>query len=139
MKRTRRIRLVNSGPGRRSLFVFVSLILILLSSAVSAAPMETEVPQLLARMESSGCEFYRNGTWASSSKARAHLERKYRAMRARDLISTTEEFIERGATQSSMSGEPYRVRCDGGPGIESAVWFRQELQRLRAVGSSKKQ
>ena len=101
--------------------------------------METEVPQLLARMESSRCQFYRNGTWANAAKARAHLERKYRAMRARDLIGTTEEFIERGATQSSTSGEAYRVRCDGAEAVESAVWFRQELQRLRAGGSSKKQ
>ncbi|KPK52874.1 MAG: hypothetical protein AMJ84_00590 [Acidithiobacillales bacterium SM23_46] len=137
MKRTRSIRPVHSGSDRRSLLLSVALILVALSAPVLAAPMETEVPQLLARMETSGCEFYRNGTWANAAKARAHLERKYRAMRARDLIGTTEEFIERGATRSSMSGEAYRVRCDGEGAMESAAWFRQELQRLRAGSSSK--
>jgi len=135
MKRIPGIPIADARPIRRSSLVLFALILAA-SSAPLAAPMETEVPQLLARMETSGCEFYRNGTWASGAKARAHLERKYRAMRARGLIGTTEEFIERGATRSSMSGEAYRVRCKGGPELESAVWFGQELQRLRA-GSGK--
>jgi len=119
------------------LFAPVSLVLAMIPVAAPAATMESEVPQLLGRMETSGCEFYRNGTWASGATARAHLERKYRAMRDRNLIATSEEFIERGATQSSMSGEPYRVRCVGEGAVESAVWFRQELQRLRAAAGKK--
>jgi len=134
MKRFPGIPIADARPIRRSSLVLFALILAASSSAPLAAPMETEVPQLLARMETSGCEFYRNGTWASGAKARAHLERKYRAMHARGLVSTTEEFIERGATRSSISGEAYRVRCKGGRELESAVWFGQELQRLRAGG-----
>jgi len=136
MKRFPGIPIADARPVRRSPLVSFTLILAALSSALLAAPMETEVPQLLARMETSGCEFYRNGAWANGAKARAHMELKYRAMRARGLVSTSEEFIERGATRSSMSGEAYRVRCKGSPELESAVWFKQELQRLRA-GSGK--
>lgn len=111
----------------------VWLALLMISVTAPAATMESEVPQLLARMEASGCEFYRNGTWANSATARAHLDRKYRAMLDRKLIATTEEFIERGATRSSMSGEAYRVRCEGAE-TESAAWFTRELRRLRAAG-----
>lgn len=110
----------------------VWLALALLSVTAPAATMESEVPQLLARMEASGCEFYRNGSWASGATARAHLERKYRAMRERHLVATTEEFIERGATRSSMTGEAYRVRCAGAE-TGSAAWFTQELRRMRAA------
>jgi len=132
MKRFPGIPIADAKTIRRSPLVPFAVILAVLSSALLAAPMESEVPQLLARMETSGCEFYRNGNWANGAKARAHLERKYRAMRARGLVSTTEEFVERGATRSSMSGEAYRVRCEGSPEVESAVWFKQELQRMRA-------
>ena len=111
----------------------VWLALAMISVTAPAATMESEVPQLLARMEASGCEFYRNGSWASGASARAHLERKYRAMLDRKLIATTEEFIERGATRSSMSGAAYRVRCAGAE-VESAAWFAQELRRLRGAG-----
>jgi hypothetical protein len=103
-----------------------------LASMAAPAAMDAEVTHLLARMESSGCEFYRNGTWASGATARAHLERKYRALRDRQMIATTEEFIERGASRSSMSGEAYRVRCGQVPPVESGVWFGEQLRRYRA-------
>lgn len=113
------------------LFAPVSLVLAMIPVAAPAATMESEVPQLLGRMETSGCEFYRNGTWASGATARAHLERKYRAMRDRQMIATTEEFIERGASRSSMSGEAYRVRCGQAQPVESGVWFGEQLRRYR--------
>ena len=44
-----------------------------------------------------------------------------------------EHFIERGASRSSMSGQPYHVRCPGKPVAEAGDWFRGLLQRLRAA------
>jgi len=38
---------------------------------------QAEINYLLEFVESSGCEFYRNGTWYDSRKARTHLQSKY--------------------------------------------------------------
>jgi|ERR1017187_9017855 hypothetical protein len=92
---------------------------------------QMEVNFLLGYVEGSGCKFYRNGTWYDSKEAQSHLRDKYIYLVAGNLVNTTEEFIERAATESSLSGEPYAVRCNGGPAITSNRWLRDELTRFR--------
>jgi len=87
-----------------------------LLSVASAEPptiAKTEVNYPLGFIESSGCEFYRNGTWYDSKRAQAHLRDKYELLAAADRISTAEDFIEKAATKSGLSGRPYQVRCRG--------------------------
>jgi hypothetical protein len=96
---------------------------------------EAEIRHLLDYLSSSGCAFYRNGTWYPADRARAHLERKYDYLRERRLIGSAEDFIARAATQSSLSGEAYRVRCDTKV-VPSAAWLSAELTRLRERRSS---
>jgi hypothetical protein len=96
------------------------------------ATTQAEVAHLLSYLESSGCDFYRNGTWHSAKEARAHLERKYTYLVNRSMVSSAEEFIERAATSSSMSGQPYLVRCAAGQSVPSGVWLRAELERFRS-------
>ncbi len=101
-----------------------------------AAPpvsVQVEVSFLLGYVEGSGCEFQRNGSWHAAPEAQAHLRDKYNYLAARDLVQTTEQFIERGATKSSLSGQPYLVRCNGGPLIASNQWLHDELSRLRKL------
>jgi hypothetical protein len=93
---------------------------------------QVEVDFLLGHIEGSGCQFYRNGTWHDSKAAQAHLRDKYRYLATRGLINSTEEFIEKVATQSSFSGEPYRVRCQDGATVTTNQWLRVELARFRA-------
>jgi hypothetical protein len=93
--------------------------------------VQIEVNFLLGYVEGSGCEFYRNGTWYDSKTAQSHLRDKYKYLVARNLINTTEEFIERAATESSLSGKPYEVRCNGGAAVTSKQWLRKELARFR--------
>lgn len=100
--------------------------------AAPATKVQTEVNFLLGFIEGSGCDFQRNGTWHNSADAQAHLRDKYRYLAARDLVDTTELFIERAATQSSFTGQPYQVRCRGGPMISSKQWLSDELNHLRA-------
>jgi hypothetical protein len=90
-----------------------------------------EIAHLFSYLESSGCDFYRNGSWYKSREASAHLHRKYQSLLEKGLVATAEDFIARAATESSMSGEPYRVRCGGGKAVESGPWFRAELLRHR--------
>ena len=93
--------------------------------------VQIEVNFLLGYVEGSGCGFYRNGTWNDSKAAQAHLRDKYKYLAARNLINTTEDFIERAATKSSFSGQPYQVSCNGGAAVTSNQWLRAELARFR--------
>ncbi len=110
----------------------------ILSQATAASGADVEIGQLLGYIEHSGCLLYRNGSWYSASDARAHLEMKYRYLRDRGLVDTTEDFIDRAATASSMSGKPYQVQCDGGEPVPSAEWLTTELHRLRRASAATK-
>jgi len=106
------------------------------ASAVSAAPTtkaQREIDGLIAALGDSGCEFERNGSWHDANKARAHLQKKYDYLRKRGMADTAELFIERGASKSSMSGKPYRVRCPNKAVDTAAHWFEQRLQMLRTA------
>ncbi len=111
--------------------VMLGLFLVPVARADPPTNVQIEVNFLLGSIEGSGCEFYRNGTWNDSKTAQAHLRDKYTYLVARNLINTTEDFIEKAATESSFSGQPYKVRCNGGAPVTSNQWLRDELARFR--------
>jgi len=96
-----------------------------------------EIDHLFVYLEQSGCEFFRNGDWHNAADARTHLERKYNAMVGNGQVATAEDFIARGASQSSASGKPYLVRCGGRPSVSSGRWLTDELQRYRQAPAKK--
>lgn len=93
--------------------------------------VQIEVSFLLGYLEGSGCEFYRNFIWHDAKAAQGHLRDKYKWLVARNMINTTEDFIDRAASESSISGLPYQVRCVGVAPVSSKQWLRDELVRLR--------
>lgn len=97
------------------------------------APARADVDALMNRLQTSGCEFNRNGSWYSGADAKAHLLKKLDYLEGKDMVSSAEQFIERGATGSSMSGKPYLVRCAGKVPVESATWLKAELAQVRAA------
>lgn len=101
--------------------------------AAPSPQAQREIDALIAGLGASGCAFERNGRWYDAKTAQAHLQKKYDYLRKRDMADTAELFIERAASESSMSGKPYRVRCAGKAAEPSAQWFRQRLQALRAA------
>jgi hypothetical protein len=124
---------------------FMRLILLLLATCVfvaagTAAPLSpaarTEIDGLMSRLESSGCEFSRNGSWYTGADAKSHLLRKLKYLEDGGAVQTTEQFIELAASNSSTTGQPYLVRCGHGATVESSTWLRSELQILRASGGS---
>jgi hypothetical protein len=121
---------------RRCIFLGLTLTPGLLwATLAQAAPpqsVQAEIDSLLASIEASGCTFYRNGAWHESKAAIAHLRDKYDYLTARDLIATTEDFIERAATRSSLSGQPYEVKCGGSAAVTSNRWLHDKLAHLRA-------
>ena len=106
-----------------------------LHGAASAAPdarAQAEIAHLLDYVATPGCQFNRNGSWHEGPEARAHLKKKYDYLVKRDLVTNAESFIAGAATESSMSGKPYQVRCEGGKAMASAVYLKEELARVRA-------
>jgi hypothetical protein len=101
------------------------------------SPARAEIDGLLLRLQSSGCSFNRNGSWYEAPEARAHLVKKLEYLEARNLVQTTEQFIDRAASGSSLSGKPYLVRCGSAAPVESRVWLTQQLKALRAGGAAK--
>jgi Family of unknown function (DUF5329) len=112
----------------------LSLLIVLACSAAFAAPSPArpEIDALLSRLQASGCSFQRNGSWHDGTEARVHLMRKLQYLEDRNLVQTTEQFIERAGAGSSMSGKPYLVRCGNAAPVESKVWLTNALNALRA-------
>ena len=115
----------------RILLILAALLTAPLAHAAPSTDARREIAQLIASLDGSQCRFQRNGSWYDGSDARAHLQRKYDYLLKRDLADTAEQFIERAASQSSMSGKAYRIRCPGQPEQTSAAWFGVRLQALR--------
>ncbi len=99
--------------------------------AAPGAAARAEIGGLMQALEDSGCRFQRNGSWHDAAEARSHLQRKYDYLLKRGLADSAEQFIERAASRSSISGKPYRVACPGRTEQDAAPWFRQQLLRLR--------
>jgi Family of unknown function (DUF5329) len=117
---------------RRLVAGFAMAGIVLVGAPATTAP-STSVPEdiqyLLDAIERSGCEFYRNGSWYDAAEARSHLASKYREVDKRQPVRSAQDFIDWVGTRSSMSDEPYRVRCPGSDAMTSAEWFRRALER----------
>jgi hypothetical protein len=104
---------------------------LLAAYGVAAAPdatAEREIDHLLDYVAASNCTFMRNGESFPAIKAREHLAMKYRFARSR--LATAEDFIKYLATESSSSGDPYRIVCDRKE-APAGPWLTAELRRYR--------
>lgn len=114
-----------------SLFAILPL---LATTAFAAAPKaDAEIDALLKRLRTSGCSFQRNGTWYEAAKATEHLQTKRAYFDKKGKLSSAEDFIRLAATESSMSGKAYQVKCPDQPQVPSARWLLAELAKLRAA------
>lgn len=99
--------------------------------AAAADPADGEIRALIAALADSPCRFQRNGSWYDAPRAAAHLQRKYDYLRRRGQAGDAQQFIERAASTSSVSGRPYRVACPGQPERDAGPWFDDQLRMLR--------
>lgn len=123
------------GRSKKNMKKLVLVSLLLLSGNCPAnelAPAaQQEIAHLFTYLENSGCQFNRNGSWYEAREAVDHIGKKYQYLLGKNQISTSEDFIAGAATKSSMSGRPYLVKCRDAAPVESAVWFRAELEKYR--------
>jgi len=116
--------------------MILALVLALAAAGAQAAPLpapaRAEVDALLTRLQSSGCQFNRNGSWYNGADAKTHLLRKLEYLEKKDLVKNAEQFIDLGASSSSSSGKPYMVKCGSAAPVESKAWLGAELKAIRA-------
>lgn len=96
--------------------------------ASSGATADQEIEYLLEFVASSGCTFIRNDDDHQSVDAADHLRLKYD--RGKRYVDSAEQFIDRLATESSWSGDPYTVTCSGKTET-SAQWLHRALADYR--------
>ena len=118
--------------GRQGLHSVAPLLLLPALALATPAAGEGEIAALLQSLPRSRCQFERNGTWHDAPAAVAHLHAKWEYLRRHRPPRTTEEFIDMGASHSSLTGKPYQVRC-GGTVHGAGAWLRAELARMRAA------
>ena len=114
----------------------LALVFTLACASNQAAPLpaaaRAEVDALLTRLQSSGCQFNRNGSWYNGADAKTHLLRKLEYLEKKDLVKNAEQFIDLGASASSSSGKAYMVKCGTAAPVESKAWLNAELKTIRA-------
>ena len=106
------------------------LLICLLPPVVWADDTVAEIDYLLSSIGSSKCTFIRNGKRYNSGDAEAHLRMKYR--QGKRYASSSENFISRLASASSISKKPYYMECDGKERVPSGDWLMQRLDEYRA-------
>ena len=130
-------KITMSLPKRRLLMALTASALALAGIGSARADpdvvAQAEIDHLLVYIGATSCTFVRNGTPGTATQARDHLAGKYQFGKGR--ISTAEEFIQNLATQSSMSGQPYVIRC-GKTDQPAGVWLAEELRRYRKVAQA---
>ena len=123
---------------KRLLLVLLTVTFAAAGNAASLSPTaKAEIDGLLSRLEASSCTFNRNGTWYPATEARSHLLRKLKYLEDRGAVQSTEQFIERAASSSSTTGQPYLVQCGNSSPVQSGTWLLSQLQAMRASGRAR--
>jgi hypothetical protein len=97
------------------------------------AGQEAEIEYLLVAVANSDCQFIRNGEAHDAAEAAAHLRMKYE--RAGWLVDDAEEFIDRLASKSSISGRPYAIQCQDAAPSPAQAWLTERLAEYRSTQS----
>ena len=112
-----------------SLFVFLFL-----TQHTFANNLKAEIHYLKTFISNSQCTYNRNGDLHSAKEALEHIQKKHDYFK--DDIHTAEDFIEKSASKSTMSGKTYTVICPATEGvgqqtITSQTWLLGALANYR--------
>ncbi len=96
--------------------------------------LDAAVNHLILFVENSGYIFIRNGSIYTSKEAADHVRQKYDYLTERNQIKTIEDFIEKAASKSSVSGTNYLFRDKGGNEQKVGPWLLAEWKRYKEQG-----
>ncbi len=116
---------------RRSLLAVAASMLVVVTHAAPPPHEQSRIERLIRFVESQkDMKFIRNGSEYSCAEAAKFLRGKLESMGGE--VTTAREFIERIASKSSMSGQPYHVKFADGRLIPAAQFLADELKRMDA-------
>ena len=92
--------------------------------------LESAIQFLLKHVADSGLVFIRNSERHASFDAAEHMNSKYEYFR--DKIKTPEDFIQRCASKSLMSGKLYLVVLENGEEVRTDAWLLSALTVYRS-------
>ena len=92
--------------------------------------VDKTVLHLISHVSESGLTFIRNADRYTSVEAAEHMGNKYRHFR--EDIKTAEDFIERCASRSLLSGKSYLVINEQGEQVRTSEWLEAALAEYRA-------
>ena len=98
-------------------------------ATIEIVPRRSEadkIEQLLQRIAESDAIFIRDGERYNGKEAEQHLRQKLE--QAGDEISTLEQFIEKIASRSTLTGNEYMVETRGGELMPAREWLRSLLE-----------
>lgn len=129
------------GGMTMKVFIFLAAIAVMIISVQAGAEKKADDPKkgdldatiahLLDFVRTSDVVFIRNGKEHSAQEAVDHIEKKYNHYKKK--INTPEDFIEKSATKSMMSGKLYEIRLKDGTVITCRDWLTAELARYREI------
>ena len=90
---------------------------------------EKTVLHLIDHVAESGLTFIRNNDSYTAAEAARHMNKKYQHFR-KD-INTAEDFIERCASRSLLSGKAYLVINEQNEHVRTSEWLELELADYR--------
>lgn len=114
--------------------LYLACLLLLSSTPVFAQSSEQEINHLINSVGKEGCGLVRNKRRYSTFRARSHLQSKWELNAS--LVHSAEDFIEKIASISVTTGEPYQIKCRGEQSQLAGEWFAQRLQQYRRERAS---
>jgi hypothetical protein len=113
----------------RALFVLLAVLTLNLRAA-ETEPLSKTVDYLIAQVEKAdGVKFIRNGDEHTGKEAAEHMRRKYNHFKKE--IKTPEDFIEKCAAKSELSGKPYLIKKPDGTTEKCQDWMKSMLEEHR--------
>jgi hypothetical protein len=114
---------------RRKHLLILVLLIVLNHPIVRAAQADVEkrkIEFLLSQIETlKGAKFWRNGSSYTAKQAADHLRMK--SEKAGKSIKTAQDFIEKIASKSSMSGKAYVIEFADGAKTETKAFLIKKL------------
>jgi len=102
----------------------------LLAQATPSAAEEQMIDTLIQRVSKmNAMVFLRNGNEYTAADAAKHMQAKYDYFK-KDL-ATAEDFIDRCASRSEVTGQPYKVKLTDGAVRDANEFLNSELRALR--------
>lgn len=100
----------------------------------SAASPDNEISYLLNVVRTSAVVFVRNGEDHTGREAANHMQRKRDHFKKE--IKSAEDFIDKAASRSLLSGKEYLVRLGDGSTNSCSEWLMAILKQFRGAETS---